>query len=145
MRFVLTDGDAPTLEAIEGMLKQRKPQYSIVREPGATVGDLFYRDEVYGEIGATSSTDETTAQYLVYLAELLPNAEEGDQAAVEVVLKKATGVVHFEFPTEEEPSAMAQDIIDPLWQWLYANRSGLLQVDDIGYFDKNGRVLSFPQ
>jgi len=31
--------------------------------------------------------------------------------------------------------------IDPIWNWFFKNRSGLMQADAEGYYDRSGLVL----
>lgn len=145
MRFILTDGPAPTLDEIERNLRQKNTDYLIDREPGAATGDVRYEDEVYGEIEVGEVGGATVDQDLADLASLLPDADDGDPAAVEAFLKSATAMVAVRFPSEDQASEQSLQTVYPIWQGLFASRQGVLQADDDGYFDKSGRILGFPQ
>ena len=146
LRFILTDGPPPSLDEIEHSLHQKDPDYSIDHEPKAASGDLRYEGDVYGEIEiGQPGSGGTVDQDLADLAAQVPNAEDGDQAAVNKVLKSATGLVTVRFPSEDQASEQSLQTVYPVWQGLFLTRKGMLQADGDGYFDKEGRVLSFPQ
>ena len=145
MRFILTDGPAPTLDEIERDVRKKDTDYSIDREPGSATGDVRYEGDVYGEIEVGEVGAATVDQDLADLASLLPDADDGDPATVEAILKSATSMVKVRFPSEDQASEQSLQTVYPIWQGLFATRQGVLQADDDGYFDKSGRILGFPQ
>ena len=145
MRFILTDGPAPTLDDIESDVRKKDTDYSIDREPGAATGDIRYEGDIYGEIEVGAVGTGNIDQDLADLTALLPDADDGDPATVEAILKSATSMVTVRFPSEDQASEQSLQTVYPIWQGLFASRQGVLQADDDGYFDKSGRILGFPQ
>ena len=71
----------------------------------------------------------------------LEESEGKNREAVECVLKNARRIVSVRVLVQDRESEETLAGIQPLWNWLFATRGGLLQADGEGYYDANGLIL----
>jgi hypothetical protein len=140
MRFIVTDGAPPSLEAITEALSKVDAAFSIVQDSADdTSGDLYYDDDLFAELEINARGDPLCDEDIEdFVDELHKNDDPKRQIAL-TVLEQATGMVvaHILREGHENPA-----VLNHLWDWLFATRAGLLQVDEEGFFDHEGRVVS---
>ena len=140
MRFILTDGAPPSLESVAEALSKVDAEFTIVKDSADTVsGDLYYDDDLCAEIEINQRGDPLCDEDIEdFVEELNKHDDPKRQIALEV-LEQATGmiVVHVLRAGHENPA-----VLNHLWDWLFATRAGLHQVDEEGFFDHEGRVIS---
>jgi hypothetical protein len=140
MRYFLTDGAPPSLLAIEAALQQQSAEFSImVDATDDAVGDLYYGDDLYGEIEINQRGDPLCDEDIEDFEDELRKQDDPNRSTALEVLKKASGmvVVHVLRAGHDNPAHL-----NLLWDWLFQTRAGLLQVDEEGFFDAHGRVVS---
>jgi hypothetical protein len=96
--------------------------------------------EVYAQLrllyhGSDYFEDEITE--LLELLEESSGDSEGDMDMVRDVLHNAQFVLTAH-PLHE---GLHEDMLQPIWDWLFATCRGLLQVDGEGYYDSSGLIL----
>jgi hypothetical protein len=131
LRFLLTDDDI-TLATLEAALKSTDPAYAIteVHHEPLEHGLLTHKGDLYGNIEISrfgSAEDEE-------LEELREDVQESGSPK-----RKRPAVL--QMLNEVKAMVVTLTKIDPLWEWLFANRTGMLQADGEGYYDRSGLVL----
>jgi hypothetical protein len=140
MRFILTDGAPPSLEALEATFKAADPSFFIERDAAdVSCGDLYHGDEVYAEIEINLRGDPVCDEDIEEFQEELEKHDDPNRLLVLDVLARATGMVVLRILLAGHEN---QQHLNVLWDWLFESRSGLLQVDSEGFFDREKRVVS---
>lgn len=142
MRFLITDPGPVDLADLAKFLRgvNRKYQFEFDSEGGTVSlgGDEIAAIEIYTP-GDGTFDDE--------LAMLEDSASEGSGAG-EARVADALATVQTLFAVKVPGSASrrdgSRDNLDPIWEWLFANRKGLLQVDSEGYSDEQGMIFEVP-
>ena len=142
MRFIVTDEKDVSLGTLESALKQIDPAYLIDRDEEAdSEGLLKWRDAAYGQIEVNRPGDGLFDGEIEELKEFVENSEGAKRSDVLNVLGQAKAIVAIRVVYERRESEDTLVKIDPLWQWLFANRQGLLQAGGEGYYDSSGLIL----
>jgi hypothetical protein len=137
MRFFLSDGPPPALTELAavsaedgGMIAQD------ASESGR--GDLYFGDALYAEVECNRPGDEIFEEDRGDLLDEL--AKQDDPAAGEAAsaLTAATGAVVLRV---YEPGHDDWPRLNRLIDWLFETRAGVLQVDEEGFFDCDGRKI----
>ena len=143
MRFFTTSTEETTLSTIETALKRTDAAYSITNRISARheAGTLAYEDGLYGQIEVNRTGD---GLFGAEVEEFREEAEEAPGKGKETVLEAldaTRAIVSIELLFQNRETEETLRRIDPIWHWLFENRSGLLQVDGEGWYDRSGRVL----
>lgn len=142
MRFIVTDEKEVSLITLESALKQIDPAYLIDRdEEFDSEGLLKWGDDVYGQIEVNRVGDGLFDAEIEELREFVDNSEGVKQSEVLNVLGRAQAIVAIRVLDQGRESEDNLMKIDPLWQWLFAKRQGLLQAGGEGYYDASGLIL----
>ena len=140
MRYIIDDEKGISLDAIEYGLKSVDIKYNIKKlRWGRGNGELFYGDDLYGEIEISRIDPEDDE--IEELIKDVENAVTGDKDKVLSFLKntKSMFVIHVLWQGRDAEATL--DIIAPLWDWLFENYNGLLHADGEGYYDVHNQIL----
>ena len=130
IRYVLTDDRAVTLGELEHALRQVDPVYTID-------GDLIRLGESgHGIIDIAHRGDPMCDGDLDLLARLAVNKQHRDAILADV--RDAKGIVCVQPVNSLEPRT--DKILAPLWDWLLANRAGLLVLEGGRFFNRMGEM-----
>jgi hypothetical protein len=140
MRFLITDPGPLDLRVLGGDLSSSDPDYEARFD--ATGGTLFRADEPVAELELNIPGD---GLFDDELGELETSAADGHgpgEARVAETLATAQAIVAVQvlFADSAEDGDLAA--LDPIWEWLFANRQGLLQADGEGYYDAHGLIFA---
>ena len=142
MRFILTGEDETRLRDLEAGLKKVDGSYQItnVELLPYESGELRHGDALLGEVEINRPADPEE------LDELREEVEESgasteEQQAVLSVVNQATSIIAVRVLRQGRNSEEVLEEIDPLWDWLFANRKGLLHADADGFYDASGLIL----
>ncbi len=138
MRYILTRDDL-SLSDLDTALRQIDPQFAIqIDQSAADTGDLYYGEDVYGELSVNRAGDLVFKEDLDELRDVLKDIDDPLKGHVLSALDSARTMValHVLQAGDENP-----DILDQLWDWLFDHFAGLLQVDDEGYYNRDSLVL----
>jgi len=143
MRFISTDEQEITLSLLESALKLVDPQYSIanVHKTPREFGDLMHGNDIYGQIEINQLGDNLFEEELEELKEFLSEGKGKKKKAVLKALTNTKTTVAVEVLWQKRDAEQTLSKIASLWNWLFTNRSGLLQVDNEGYYDSSGLIL----
>ena len=142
MRFVCADEQDVSLSLLESALQHTGAAYLIEREPESdSEGVLTYGGDLYGQIEVSRPGDETFDEEIEELKEFVEGAEGAKKSEVLGILGAAKAVVAVRVLNQGRGSEETLERVEPLWEWLMANRRGLLQADGEGYYDASGLIL----
>ncbi|MCI0486936.1 MAG: hypothetical protein L0229_10085 [Blastocatellia bacterium] len=142
IRFISNDERDLSLDILESALKQADDAYSIERDEDAdNYGLLKHNNDLYGEVDVSYLDDPLSDEEIEELLEDAEEAQGEKKADVLSVLNNANAIVAVRVLWQGRETEAMLEKIDPLWQWLLANRTGLLQVDGEGYYDRAGLIL----
>lgn len=139
MRFFLADGLPPALDEMMAALKIGDPGSLLVRDSAETGrGDLYFGDVLYAEIELNAPGDEIFDEDCGELAEELDKQDDPGAEEAKKALAEATGaVVLHVFEPGHDDYARLNLLID----WLFETRTGVLQVDEEGFFGRDGKKI----
>ena len=142
MRYISTDEREITIPSLESVLKRVDPRYSItnVQKTPRESGNLMYGGEIYGQIEINRPGDELFEEEVEELKEFLSESR-GKKKTVLQTLTNAKTIVAVQVLWQDRDTEQTLIRIDPLWDWLFNNRRGLLQADGEGYYDSSGLIL----
>ncbi len=139
MRFIIPDGEPPTLAEIGEVLHRLDEHFVIFPDAADKAsGDLMYAEDVYGEIEINSSNDVVFTEDIQELLDAIAETDEINVGQIREFLDKCSGMVALRV---SELGHFNTDRLDMLWDWLFETRGGLLQVDGEGYYDRDRLVL----
>jgi hypothetical protein len=142
MRFIVTDEKDASLSVLEMALKHIDSAYLIERdEESDSEGLLKCGNEVYGQIEVNLPGDGLFDREIEELKDFVKSSEGAKQPEVLNVLAQAKAIVAVRVLDQGREGEETLVKIDPLWQWLFANRQGLLQASGEGYYDASGLIL----
>ncbi|HEV8487975.1 MAG TPA: hypothetical protein VGV87_30930 [Blastocatellia bacterium] len=142
MRFIVTDEQDVSLSVLEFALKQVDSAYLIERdEESDSEGLLKCGDAVYGQIEVNRPGDGLFDGEIEELCDFVNNSDGVKKSEVLNVLGQANAIVAIRVLDQGRESEDTLMKIDPLWDWLFANRQGLLQAGGEGYYDASGLIL----
>ena len=99
-------------------------------------GEIVDRGNVCGAIEVSTPSDELFEEEIAEFREFLDEVPmtPGKRRVLECLDRcKAIVAVQVLFGTGDAETTLQK--VDPLWNWLFANRSGLLQADGEGFYD----------
>jgi hypothetical protein len=129
IRYILTDHRAVTAGELEQALRQVDPTYAID-------GDLIKLGAGYGIIDIAHRGDPICDGDLDLLARLAEKREHRD--AIVAAVWDAKSMVCVQPVNSLE--ARTEEVLAPLWDWLLANRAGLLAWEGGTFFGRAGEL-----
>jgi hypothetical protein len=142
MRFIAVDEQDVSLSILEAALQQTDAAYLIERdEDSDSEGALTYEGDVYGQLEVSRAGDGIFNEEIEELKEFVEESEGEKKSEVTHILSQAKAIVAIRVLWQGRESEETLEKVGPLWQWLFANRTGLLQADGEGYYDASGLIL----
>jgi hypothetical protein len=123
------------LPAIEKGLKGFDPSYSIEDD------HLKLGNAVYGAIEINAPGDGLFDEEIEWMLEEVEESEGEGKTKVKRALEQAKAIVALQVLWQGRGTEETMEKLEPLWEWLFANRQGLLQADAEGYYDSSGLIL----
>lgn len=140
MRFVSTDAAPIQCEELSKVLTTISRSYAVQVE--TSVATIAYGGALlaYVEINTPGDGlfDEERSELLEFAREA---PETAGKLRVLKTLESATTIVAAQvlYGTGDTETTLAR--LDPLWEWLFDNRAGLLQADGEGYYHRGQLLL----
>lgn len=132
IRYVLTEDHGVTLTELEQALHTVAPTSSIENDL------ILLGDEAYGQIDITYRGDPICDEDLELLSRFAREKQNRD--AILESLRNAKSMVTVQ-PIWSGDEETVSKVLDPLWEWLLANRAGILAVEG-GYFYNQAGALN---
>jgi hypothetical protein len=138
LRYISTDERPILLAELEAALKSIDPKYSIVGTDRS--GRLKYGRGLYALLDVTQAANGGGDE----IAELREEVEAIGGANSQQVLQfldSSTEVLTLEVKWQSRSTDETLDRFGLLWEWLLANRQGLIQADGEGYYQGEELIL----
>lgn len=135
LRFLVTDSQEISLVQVEAGLKQSNLDYRI------SDGDLMLGEDVLAEIEINCPSDGLFDEEIEELTEEVQEKRSRNKKRVAEVLQQAKAIVAVRVLSQGRDEEETMEKLVPLWEWLFVNRTGLLQADADGYYDQTRRIL----
>ncbi len=139
MRYLVTDSKQVNLNVLESALKQASPLFSIAASESEQ-GELRFGSDIYGIVEVDRSGSPDFNSEVEELAEQVEEAEAEDKDMVLNAIEATRTIVAVEVLWGKRTTEETLSKLDPLWNWLQANHTGLLQADGEGYY-KNRKLI----
>ena len=138
LRYLSADPRPVTLDDLGAALAAADRSYLVEEDAAGAL--VHFGDRLIAQLEINVPGDGLFEEELAELHEL---AEEGSGAGRERVAEvvagaKALVAVQVLWDGEEADAALGR--LDPLWEWLFRERPGLLQADGEGFYD-SGRLI----
>jgi hypothetical protein len=137
MRFIQTDDQPVTLDMLREAVCDDDPDCAV-----ASDGLLSRSGEKLGVIRLKQSGDGQFDDEVRVLRQAVEAASGTGKRKVLKTLGEARAIVSVEVLWEDREPEETLQKIDPLWRWLFSNRTGLVQADDEGYYERSRRILA---
>jgi hypothetical protein len=143
MRFFDTSDDPLTIGAIETAIKKQDPAYRLDTPKDAEIpqADLYRGESLFAQIEINQPGDDLFDAEIQEMIEFLEETEGENRKRVENVLRTARRIVSVQVLYQGRELEQTLSGIDPLWEWLFSTRKGLLQADGEGYYDRHDLIL----
>jgi hypothetical protein len=142
LRFISMDDRPIMLADLEGALKAVDPKYSI--NGSERSGRLKYGRGLYALLDVTKAANGGRDE-IAELREEVAAIGGVDSQKVLHVLDSSTEVLTLEVKWQTRSTDETLDKFGPLWDWLRANRRGLIQADGEGYYQGDELILDVGQ
>lgn len=141
LRFLITDPGPLDVDGLRDALRAVNRKYRLELQDGA--GELRLGTEVIGELRLSTPKDDDFEDELATLEEAASEGTGKGEARVadalatvqQILAVGVSGQVH---------GREALESLDPLWEYFFSNREGLLQADGEGYYDEDGLIFEVP-
>ncbi|MDL1901130.1 hypothetical protein FBR02_10215 [Anaerolineae bacterium CFX9] len=141
-RFFLNDLP-PAFERLEAGFRSFNPRFRLVVDLVAgNVADLILRDDVYAEIEINSADGELYQEDVADLRSQLEDPPPDTAEAVRRVIERLDSARSMIALRLTDFGSVDYAAIDPIWDWLFARYDGMLEIDDEGYYTREGELLS---
>lgn len=142
LRYISSDSQPVTLDVLASAVAPQSQFVVTPLEDGSDSGEIKKDATVIGEIeisrAGDASFDDDIEQFT---DDIQDRANCNGKAKVLRLLGEARfGVVVRVFQDGSDTEA-SLELIRPLWDWLFANRKGLLRADGEGYFEGESLIL----
>jgi hypothetical protein len=143
MRFITGDERDVGFDQIEAMLVSVDSQYALQRSQFEfeQVTDVFYGGVLIGQIEINEVDDEIFEDDVSAFREMIGEPVSAEDRSVLAILDQARLMVVVEALWKGTDAENTLTKFDPLWAWLFANRTGILQADNEGFYDANGLLV----
>lgn len=139
IRFISADC-ALKLRDIEALFKAIDDSISFVIDVAAPNHcEVFFGSEALAALDINTADEDIFEEDIDAMIEEVAATSEPRKGAVLARLRSAQWMLAMELFAEGHT---AYDRIDQIWDMLFERCGGLLQIDDEGYYDADGEVLS---
>jgi hypothetical protein len=140
MRYIVADERPVTVAQLQSALSEASADYKF--DGDEIEATIIFRGHRVGHLTLNVPGD---GLFDAERAELITFAEDGTGSAKQRVidtLHAARGIVAVQVLFGDGDTERTLASLDPLWHWLHANRTGLLQADGEGYYQQQGLILT---
>jgi hypothetical protein len=138
IRFI--SGDCTlSLRQIEAIFKAVDEAFTFLGDASSpTHCEVYYDSQVLAALDVHHADDDLFEEDIQMLAEQVMATDEPRKGFVLSRLRAANWLLALEL---YEAGHIGYDRIDQVWDMLFEQCSGLLQIDEEGYYDMDGEVL----
>lgn len=141
LRFLVTDPGPLDLDDLVTSLRAANRKYRLEVREGS--GTLRLGTEVVGDIQLITQDDEAFEDQLAELEEAASEGSGRGEARVADALATVQTIFAIAVSGQVQGRESLESL-DPVWEWLFDSREGLLQADGEGYYDEEGLIFEVP-
>lgn len=141
MRYIAADERPLSLAAISEALSLINPRYLMRPTDLDDLVEVLYDNNLYGQIEINRPGDELFEDDISAFIEMIGEASTSEERLVMMTLTAATQIIAVEMFWQGTDSEATFALFDPLWDWLFANRRGILQADTEGFYNAEGLLV----
>lgn len=141
MRFISADERPLSLTDIGEALKTIDRRYRLRPTDLDELVEVLYDGKLYAQIEINVPGDELFADDISAFVEMIGPPASQEEHLVAATLAAATQIIAVEMFWEGTNSEATFALFDPLWDWLFTNRRGLLQADTEGFYSPDGLLV----
>jgi hypothetical protein len=141
MRYFTTSALRIQIDILREVVHAIDPAYTLEDTDLARVGQLRFAGQVLGTIEINLPDEEIFQDDVDSFLDVLGAPTNEAEQAVETVLKTTTALVVAEVHWEGTDSEPALSKFDPIWDWLFVQRPGVLQADQEGFYNRQGLLV----
>lgn len=136
LRFFMADERSLTLSQLETNLQQVNPAYKIndVSTRSAEAGIFNIGPDVLGQLEIKRYGRKNFDHEIKEFTEVMQTTKRANKQVVTDVLENTKVIVVLTLPPGSRENGDIQEKVEPLWEWLFANRTGLLHIDEEGFY-----------
>lgn len=139
MRFLITDPGAINLADLAKSLRATNRRY--LAEFDDSAGTITLGSDEIASIAIFTPGDRTFDDQLAELEDLASEGTGAGEARVADTLATVQAIFSAELPGKASRRDGSREALEPVWEWLFGSRTGLLQVDSEGYYDEEGLIF----
>jgi hypothetical protein len=142
VRFIIYDEKDITLDAIEDGIKGIDSKFNLAEwDRECEYAEMRHGHDLYGELEICRFDQDDVDEEIEELIEEVEDDLAGDKNKVINLLKKAKVMLVIRILWQDRDVEATIHTIAPVWDWLFDNYQGLLQIDGEGYFDRERQIL----
>ncbi len=142
MRYITADREAITFKLLKEILLNLEGEYHLkIDEHDEQRAELSYHDLRIADLEINAQGEQLFDEDMEDLIELLSFTSHPNAETVTGVLNTAQTMIVAAVYWQGDDPEPAFSLIDPLWDWLFENRPGLLQADNEGFYDAQQLIL----
>jgi hypothetical protein len=141
MRFFIPGTPEMTLETLAAGLQAVDSRYHFEALDIPDLGEMHYDAQRLGEIEISRADEEIFSEEIEEFRALVRHAASPARDQVLDVLAATRLMVVVEAVWNPEDPDPILDLIEPLWDWLFEQHGGLLQMDGHGFFNQTDLIL----
>lgn len=141
LRFLITDPGPLDFKDLSTSLRAVNRKYRLDMDDGT--GTLRLGNDVIGEVRLSTPDDDGFKDELAELEEAASEGSGDGEARVADALATVQTIFAVSVPGKVR-GREALESLDPVWEWLFGTRQGLLQADNEGYYDEDGLIFEVP-
>ncbi|MCA0456822.1 MAG: hypothetical protein LCI00_22810 [Chloroflexi bacterium] len=141
MRYISTDARPVTFATLDEVLAAIDTKYTLRATDLDELVEVLHDGQLYGQVEIDSPEDELFEDDISAFTEMLGEPKTDAERTVAAALVAAQQIVAVEMFWEGSDGEMTFSKFDPLWDWLFANRTGILQADTEGFYNTEGLLV----
>jgi len=136
MRYFLTGPSLPSLVTIEAMLKSVNSAYAL------DANSLSFNGEDYAQIEIMTPVDSLFQEEIDEFRLEIAHQRGRHRKTVLDTLNTTRAVIVAQVLFQNRPIEETLAKLDPVWEWLFVQYPGLLQVDGEGFYTQTRLLLT---
>jgi hypothetical protein len=141
MRYIMVDHRPINLAILSDVLRDIDAAYTLQPDEVPDIADLYYGGQRFAQLEINHPDEDIFQDDIDEFKDLVGSAADANARKVLDALTSATALIAVESFWEEGHAEETLAKLDPLWDWLFANRKGVLQADGEGFYDSSGFIL----
>ena len=146
MTFFVDHASGLTFAEIEEALRAEDHSYHIevldrLPTDSFDAADLSYGDDEYARLEINRVDDQLFHGEIQNHLEMVEYVGRGQKSRVATTLRHANTILRVQVLWRQRDRDVTLDRLQPLWEWLFAFRSGVLHADGEGFYDADGLLV----